>query len=68
MRLLYVETVKELASTALAILIAALAVYLGVRLLGKFAKFVIAVVAIVLILWFVLSENSILAGVLPFRR
>jgi len=65
---LYVETVKELAATALAILIAALAVYLGVRLLGKLAKFVIAVVVIVLILWFVLSDNSILSGLLPFGR
>lgn len=66
MQLLFVETVKELATTALAILIAALAIYLGLKLLGKLAKFVIAVVVIVLILWFVLSEHSILAGVLPF--
>ncbi|MBQ3482892.1 MAG: hypothetical protein IJA78_01820 [Clostridia bacterium] len=66
MQLLFVETVKELATTALAILIAALAIYLGLKLLGKLAKFVIAVVVIVLILWIVLSEHSILAGVLPF--
>ena len=65
---LLVSAVKELASTALALLIAALAMYLGVKLLGKFAKFVIIVVTVILVLWFILSDNSILSGILPFGR
>ena len=57
------EFLIQLAHGAIALLIAALAIYLSLRLLGKIAKFVIVVVVIAVVLWFVLSDNSILQSV-----
>ena len=51
----------DIASAALAILVAVLACYLALRLLGKLAKFLITVVVIVLVVWFVFSDNSVLS-------
>ena len=60
----------DIASAALAILVAVLACYLALRLLGKLAKFLITVVVIVLVVWFVFSDNSVLSDyinlALPF--
>ena len=53
-----VEIFTDIAYAALALLIAVLAVYLAVRLLGKLTKFVIIVVAVVLVIWLILSDNS----------
>ena len=53
----------QLANGAVALLIAALAIYLSLRLLGKIAKFAIALIVIAVVLWFVLSDNSILQSV-----
>ncbi len=50
----------DIATAALAILVAVLACYLALRLLGKLAKFLITVVIIVLVVWFVFSDHSIL--------
>lgn len=54
------EFLIQLAHGAVALLIAALAIYLSLRLLGKIAKFVIAVIVIAVVLWFLLSDHSIL--------
>ena len=53
------EILIQLAHGAIALLIAVVAIYLALKLLGKIAKFVIIVVVIALVLWFVLSDHSI---------
>ena len=53
------ETLAEVARGALAILVASLAIYLALRLLGKVAKFVIAVVAILFVIYFVFFATDI---------
>jgi MFS superfamily sulfate permease-like transporter len=50
----------DLSWAALAVLVAVLAIYLALRLLGKFAKWLITVVVIALVLWFLFSNHSIL--------
>ena len=52
--------VAEFAKSAIAVLIAILAIYLSIRLLGKLAKFVIMVIVFVVVIWF-LSNSGILA-------
>ena len=42
----------EVARSALAILIAALAIYLSLRLLGKIAKFIVSVIIVCLVFYF----------------
>ncbi len=58
--MLNLEFFTDIATAALAVLIAVLACYLALRLLGKLAKFLITVVIIVLVVWFVFSDHSIL--------
>lgn len=58
-----VQWFSDIAYAALALLIAVLAIYLSARLLGKFAKFLITVVIVVLVLWFIFSEKSILQSI-----
>lgn len=53
----------QVAKGAIALLIAVVAIYLAIKLLGKIAKFVIVVVIIALILWFVLSNPEILGKI-----
>ena len=53
----------QVAHGAVAILVAVLAIYLSLKLLGKIAKFVIGAVVIGLVVWFLLSDNSILQGI-----
>ncbi len=55
-----VQFFSDLAYSALALLIAVIAVYLALRLLGKLAKFVIGAVVIGVVLWFLFSEGSLL--------
>ena len=45
---------------AIAILIAVLAAYLAIKLLGKIAKYVIIGVVVAFVLWFLFSDHSIL--------
>ena len=54
-----VELLVGIAYAALALLIAVLAIYLALRLLGKIAKFVIFAVVVILLLWFVFSDHSV---------
>ena len=51
---------SDIAYAALALLVAALAIYLSLRLFGKIAKFLITLVVILLALWFLFSDHSIL--------
>jgi hypothetical protein len=53
----------QVAHGAVAILVAVLAIYLSLKLLGKIAKFVIGAVVIGLVVWFLLSDNSILQSI-----
>ena len=53
----------QVAHGAVAVLVALLAVYLSLKLLGKIAKFVIGVVLIALVLWFLFSNASILQSI-----
>ena len=53
----------EVARSAIALLIAALAIYLSLRLLGKIAKFfvtVIILVVVAVVLYLIFSDHSIL--------
>ena len=51
------EMLTELARGALALLIAALAIYLSLKLLGKIAKFVIIVIIIAVVLYFIFTTD-----------
>ena len=53
------EILSEVARGALALLVAALAIYLSLRLLGRIAKFVITIIVIVLIVYFVFFATDI---------
>lgn len=55
----FTEVLSEIARGALALLVAALAIYLSLRLLGKIAKFVIAVVVIGVVVYFVFFATDI---------
>ena len=50
----------SVAHGALALLFAALAVYLSLKLLGRIAKFAIGVIAVGFVLYLLLSNNSVL--------
>ena len=53
------EILSEVARGALMLLVAALAIYLSLRLLGKIAKFIITLVVIALIIYFVFFATDI---------
>ena len=60
-----VQILVDVAVASVAVLVAILAVYLSMRLLGKLAKFVIGVIVVALVLWFVFSDSSFLSDLLP---
>ena len=53
------DILAEVARAALAVLVASLAIYLSLRLLGKIAKFVITLIVIALIVYFVFYATDI---------
>lgn len=53
------EILIEVARGSLALLVAALAIYLSLRLLGKIAKFVIGVIVIAVVIYFVFFATDI---------
>lgn len=55
-----VELLKNIGTMTVGVLIAILAVYLSLKLLGKFAKLAIGIVIFVVVLWLVFSDNSVL--------
>ena len=63
MEILALGGVVDFAKSAVAVLIAILAIYLSIRLLGKLAKFVITIVVVVFLIWF-LSNSGILGQII----
>lgn len=55
-----IRILSDIAYGALALLVALLVVYVALRLLGKFAKFIITLAVVGLVLFFILSDHSIL--------
>ncbi len=55
-----IELLKSIGVMTVGVLVAILAVYLALRFLGKFAKIAIGIVVLVVVLWLVFSENSVL--------
>ncbi len=53
------EILSEVARGALMLLVAALAIYLSLRLLGKIAKFIVTVVIIALVIYFVFFATDL---------
>ena len=53
-----VEIFKNIATSAVALLIAALAIYLALKLLGKLAKFVIGVVVLAVVAWLLFQNRE----------
>lgn len=47
-----------IAYASIAVLIAVLAIYLAVKLLGKISKFVVIVVAVAFLLWLLFSDHG----------
>jgi len=56
----------NLAYAAIALLVASLAVYISVRLLGKLAKFLIFILVAVVVVRFVISDNSAIQNAVQF--
>ncbi|MBQ8341207.1 MAG: hypothetical protein IJY22_02380 [Clostridia bacterium] len=59
---------SEIAISAVSLLIALVAIYLSLRLMGKIAKFVICLVIIVFTIWLFVSDSSILNVILTQLR
>ena len=57
-----------LAAVEVALLVALLVVYIALRLLGKFAKFIITLAVVGLVLFFILSDHSILGTLMVAIR
>ena len=53
----------DFAKSAVAVLVAVLAIYLAMRLLGKIAKFIVTIVVVVALIWF-LSSSGILGQII----
>ena len=62
--MLDVSVLLNIAFAILALLAAALAVYFSFRVLGKFAKIVLIILAIVLVLWLIFASGSPLRALL----
>jgi type II secretory pathway component PulF len=55
----FAELFSEIARSALMLLVAVLAIYLSLRLLGAIAKFVIAIIVIAVIVYFIFFATDI---------
>ena len=55
----FTELFSEIARSALMLLVAVLAIYLSLRLLGAIAKFVISIVVIAVIVYFIFFATDI---------
>ena len=67
--MLPITVFTDIAYAALTLLIAVLALYFVLRLLGKIAKFIVSVIilaAVAAVLWLIFSDHSAMLGVLPF--
>lgn len=63
--MLALQLLTDIAMSAVALLVALLAVYLALRLLGKVAKVIVTIVAIVLVVWLLFADASPLSGMIP---
>ena len=54
------DTLVSIAISAVCVLVALVAIYLSLRLLGKIAKFVVAAVVVAFLVWLFVADNSIL--------
>ncbi|MBR2011259.1 MAG: hypothetical protein IKA06_05905 [Clostridia bacterium] len=63
-----VDLLVDIATSAVAVLVTVLAIYLAIRLLGKLAKFFIMIVVVVFLIWLFFSDNSFLSEVLSVAR
>ena len=54
------DTLVSIAVSAVCVLVALVAIYLSLRLLGKIAKFVVAAVVVAFLVWLFVADNSIL--------
>ena len=59
----FAEIMSEVARGALALLVAALAIYLSLKLLGKIAKFIITVILVGLVVYFIFMGTDIVQTV-----
>ena len=57
MPLTLADTLAEVARGSLALLVAAIAIYLSLRLMGRIAKFFITIIVIVLLLYYAISTD-----------
>lgn len=57
-----------IATSAVSLLIALVAIYLSLRLMGKIAKFVVCVVVVAFVVWLFVSDSSILNVILSYFR
>ena len=57
MPLSFADTLIEFARGSIAVLVAALAIYLALRLFGKIAKFIVVVVVILVVLYFAFTTD-----------
>ena len=55
----FTEILSEIARGALMLLIATLAIYLSLRLLGKIAKFIIVIIVIAVVVYFVFFVGDV---------
>ncbi|MBE6603980.1 MAG: hypothetical protein IJC95_05780 [Clostridia bacterium] len=63
-----VDLLVDIATSAVAVLITVLAIYLAMRLLGKLAKFFIVIIVVVFVIWLLLSDSSFLNEIISTVR
>jgi hypothetical protein len=63
-----VDLLVDIATSAVAVLITVLAIYLAMRLLGKLAKFFITIIVVVFVIWLLVSDSSFLNEIISTVR
>ena len=63
-----VDLLVDIATSAVALLVTVLAIYLAMRLLGKLAKFFITIIVVVFVIWLLLSDSSFLNEIISTVR
>ncbi|MBR2311899.1 MAG: hypothetical protein IKA46_01245 [Clostridia bacterium] len=63
-----VDLLVDIATSAVAVLITVLAIYLAIRLLGKLAKFFIMIIVVVFLIWLFFSDSSFLSEIISTAK
>lgn len=63
-----VDLLVDIATSAVAVLVTVLAIYLAMRLLGKLAKFFIMIIVVVFLIWLFFSDSSFLSEIISTVR